>query len=173
MLLQGHLNRLSKGFWGHIWLERSISLETLRSGARWRGWRFSKRHPKREPEGMHDTIPRIVEEKQEKGSQKPVVELWPHSTVVKVSSPMRRLGTWYQDFQVKPKGEKMSSEMKFHPRKGVRNSTGEEDQLWPDDQCILQSSNVCFWDIKLCGVQCPGHRLSLLVNMGFGPAKNI
>lgn len=84
---------------------------------------------------------------------------------------MRTLGTWYQDFQVKSKGEKMSSEMKSHPRKGVRNNTGEEDQSWPDDQCILQSSNVFLWDIKLCEVQYPGPRLSLLVNIGFGSAE--
>ena len=57
-----------------------------------------------------------------------------------------------------------------HPSKGVRNSTGEAGQQWPDDQCISQSSNVCLWDIKLCEVQHPGHRLSLLINMGFGAA---
>lgn len=61
MLLGSHLEWLSNGYWGQIWLQKRIGLGLFRSGARGRGWKFSKRHPKEEYEGMDVTV--LMDEK--------------------------------------------------------------------------------------------------------------
>lgn len=52
MLLGGHLDRLSKGYWGQSRLQSWVSLEAFKSAARCRGLKVSIRRSSRELRGQ-------------------------------------------------------------------------------------------------------------------------
>lgn len=58
----------------------------------------------------------------------PLHESSMHSIGVRAKR-LRRLGTWYQVFQVKTEGKNQAQELKPHPREMVRGGEGEEGQL--------------------------------------------
>lgn len=54
VLVGGHLQPLSSGYWGQVWSQNHMSLETFKSGTKFRGLTCYRRHLSGDPEGMHE-----------------------------------------------------------------------------------------------------------------------